>query len=107
MYRSSQASQAETVERLERELAELRALTRAPRRKARAVEIVAALGVVSSLLLGVACAASRAHTDGLERSLVRAARVLDMRASDLRTCEGLAEAQQHALATAEAPAPSR
>jgi hypothetical protein len=97
MYRGSQDSLAETIERLEAELAEMRGLSRAPRWRMRALVVLTCASVLSSVLLAMACMASHARTQALERHMVDAARVFETRSQDLDTCVFLAQRQEREI----------
>lgn len=98
MYRTSHESLARNVAELEQELAEMRGLSRSPRWRMRALAAVTSVSVLSSLLLGVACASSHARAERLQVHMSEAARILDSRAADIATCETLVESQERAAA---------
>lgn len=98
MYRDSHESLADTVARLERELAEMQGLAGSPRRRAALLMAVTAASVVTSLLLGLACATVHARAERLQLHMTEAARLLDSRAQDLQVCVDLAQEKDRAAA---------
>jgi len=96
MYRASQESLAETVARLERELAEMQGLSGSPRRRMKLLAAVTAASMVTSLLLGVACASVHERAERLQTHMTEAARLPGSRATDLQTCVDLAQEKDRA-----------
>jgi len=96
MYRASDSSFAQTIETLERELAEMRGLAGSPRRRLKWLGALTALSIVSSILLGAACAAAHERAERLQRHMAEAAQLLDAREHDLRTVTSLAADQERA-----------
>jgi hypothetical protein len=96
MYRASQESLAQTVARLERELAEMQGLSGSPRRRVRLLAAVTGISVTLSVLLGLACAATHARAERLQRHMAEAAELLDSRAQDLQMCATLAQEEERA-----------
>lgn len=90
MYRDPHQTFASTVERLETELRELRALRARPRPRERVLLAVTLLSVVSALLAGAACVASRASADDAEQRFAGARARLALKTQDLGTCESVA-----------------